>query len=186
MLHRRRKARWGMGAVTAEFEPFPVSVRAARRFVVAALDGWDPDATDAAALLVSELATNATIHAGTIFRVTVTRTDEKVRVAVADGSPAAATRRHYSTNAATGRGIGMVADVADAWGVEQAADGKVVWFELSARTSSAPRSGRAETGRAKPAVDLDLDALLADLGGWDDPSDDGDTPRAHLLELVTP
>jgi anti-sigma regulatory factor (Ser/Thr protein kinase) len=124
--------------VTTEFEPAPESVREARRFVTSTLEAWGADEAGDAALLTSELATNAVIHAQSRYTVTLVRLPDRVRVTVADGSLASARRCHYSPTSGTGRGLGMVADLAAAWGVETADDGKLVWFELvDPRASSA-------------------------------------------------
>ena len=86
-------------------------------------------------LLVSELATNALRHAGTEFEVEVRRTDRGVRVAVSDDNP----RRPREPlvlpgpDAEGGRGLAIVDELADRWGVEGDPPGKTVWFELDRR-----------------------------------------------------
>jgi anti-sigma regulatory factor (Ser/Thr protein kinase) len=165
-----------MDDVTAVFEPIVESVRDVRRFVARAIGGWDAVAAEDAALLASELATNAVIHAGTPYRVRVVHGRDTVRVEVADGSTATARRRHYSDTAGTGRGIGMVEDLAADWGIDVAADGKVVWFELRAGSNDG-RTALAPGTAAHDEVEIDLDALLQQLGGWDDDTAAGDVPR---------
>ncbi len=88
--------------------------------------------TDAAELLVSELVTNALIHTRHGAVVTATATTARLRVEVQDFAsedlPAP-----YVPNAddgTHGRGLILVRSLADAWGVEAQALGKVVWFEL--------------------------------------------------------
>lgn len=157
-------------SVSAQFDPLPDSVRAARRFVATALGRIPEEQADDAALLTSELATNAVIHANSRYTVTVKRDGGRVRVEVSDGSAGAARRCHYSPTSGTGRGLGMVEDLSTAWGVEEdGVGGKVVWFEL---TAPAPRSlpvTEATTERSTDtAGEADLDALLEQLGGWDD------------------
>lgn len=155
--------------VAEEYESVPESVRRARRLVIGALAGVGTAADDAV-LLASELATNAVIHAGTPFRVAVRRRDDRLRVEVADGSRAVARRQRFSTTSGTGRGLALVDDVADRWGVDQDGDGKTVWFELAVRPA-ADEPDRRRTRRpvdAEDGVEPDLDALLRELGGWDD------------------
>src|SRR4051794_30153709 len=84
----------------------PRSAGDARRFLSRALSdiGCEPLA-DTGTLLVSELVTNAVIHAGTAVRVTVERADPGVRVGVSDDSPVGPRRRNYSAEATTGRGM---------------------------------------------------------------------------------
>ena len=66
-------------------EPLPSSVRSARLFVVDKLQEWRcDDLVDGAALLTSELATNAVKHTNQPFQVAVERTDDGIRVEVAD------------------------------------------------------------------------------------------------------
>lgn len=168
-------------AVTAKFEAAAESVREARRFVLQALQDLE-DRADDAALLTSELATNAVIHAQSAYTVTVRREEGRVRVEVADGSPAAARRCHYSATSGTGRGLGMVEDTAAAWGIEARTDGKLVWFELIPGERAGNDTGGRQAGaaaRADGEVDVDLDALLADLGGWED---EVDGPSALTVE----
>lgn len=139
------------------------SVPPARRFVERTLEEWGlAGATWTAALLVTELAANAALHAGTDFTVAVERTGDAVRLEVHDGSPVVPRQRRHSSEATTGRGLLLVADLADEWGVEQSGAGKVVWVELSTARTEAPG----------PPDDLDVDALLAAFG------DDADAPGA--------
>jgi anti-sigma regulatory factor (Ser/Thr protein kinase) len=104
---------------------------AARRLVVGALRRWGvvPVADDAA-LVASELATNAVLHARGPFTVEVRRCDDRVRVTVTDRSAGLAVPRTLGPGATSGRGLHMVAAVATAWGTGAAADGKTVWAEL--------------------------------------------------------
>ena len=95
----------------------PASVGAARRFVRRALEDWGLDGlTDTVVLLTSELATNAILHARTAFAVVVSRSAAQVRVDVLDGSTVSLRNRQPSAMAGTGRGVNMVAALADNWG----------------------------------------------------------------------
>jgi anti-sigma regulatory factor (Ser/Thr protein kinase) len=115
-----------------QLPPTARSVPAARRHVLATLDEWHLEALrDVAALLTSEIVTNAVLHARTDVTVTVEREDDAVRVSVADGSPVAPALRHHSDTATTGRGLRLIQNLADAWSVDADADGKTVWFRLS-------------------------------------------------------
>jgi anti-sigma regulatory factor (Ser/Thr protein kinase) len=118
-----------------ELPGLPQSVSAARRLVVRTLREWDLDALEAtAALLVTELATNAVLHARSDLRVQVERRGEVVRVGVSDASPAGPQRRRHGVEAPTGRGLGLVQLLAADWGTEACGQGsswrKTVWFEL--------------------------------------------------------
>lgn len=94
---------------------------------------------DVASLLVSELVTNAVLHAASAVELTVRCQQGRVRVEVADASPATPQRRTYKEEATTGRGLEMVELLAEQWGVDTSAGGgKAVWFEVSGAGSHDP------------------------------------------------
>lgn len=144
------------------------SVPAARRFVRECLLSLGaPAACEDAGRLVSELATNAVLHARTPFTVEVSRDGDIARVCVLDLSATPPHPRSYGVESTTGRGMRLVASLASDWGVDpQGGDRKVVWFTL-------PVSGAAED---IPAWDepVDVDALLAAVQDDELP---GDSPR---------
>lgn len=110
----------------------PVSARQARRFVTRALSEIGlPELTEIALILVSELVTNAILHARSEVTLTVTRTSGGLRMEVGDRSSSAPSVRHYSAEATTGRGLVLVDSLADAWGSDIGPSGKTVWFELT-------------------------------------------------------
>jgi anti-sigma regulatory factor (Ser/Thr protein kinase) len=104
----------------------------ARRFVSDTLRGWDipRDKIADAVLLVSELVTNALLHARSAPSVELTHDGGRVRVDVVDESPTIPRRRRYASDAVTGRGIALVETLASRWGSEREGSGKRVWFEL--------------------------------------------------------
>jgi anti-sigma regulatory factor (Ser/Thr protein kinase) len=114
--------------------PDPASARACRRFLLARLEEWGIDAVaDEAVLLLSELVTNAVLHAGTEIEVEVRLSGKVLHVEVRDGSPTLPTTRRYSALSGTGRGLAMVATAARSWDAEALpTGGKRVWFELAA------------------------------------------------------
>jgi len=82
-------------------------------------------------LLVSELVTNAVLHAGTDVRVWASAEDGRVVVAVGDDEPHSGPREaHRGTLATSGRGIWLVDLLASTWGVETFESSKVVWFDV--------------------------------------------------------
>jgi anti-sigma regulatory factor (Ser/Thr protein kinase) len=109
----------------------PESVGQARRFCAATLDRWGahPDLVSTCVLLVSELATNAVLHAGTSFTVTIER-GTRLRVEVDDGDPRMPHPRDYGVDAMSGRGLHLVKALARASGAALSDSGKSVWFEL--------------------------------------------------------
>ena len=113
----------------------PTSVSAARSFVRAVLEAQELDhLVDTAALLVSELATNAVLHARTSYRVEVGVGESAVRVSVLDLSPVLVHRRVNALESGTGRGLGLVEVLAERWGPTPSEDldghAKGIWFEL--------------------------------------------------------
>lgn len=111
--------------------PVPESVSVAREFVRQhATDR--PDQRDVAALLVSELVTNAVVHAASDVEVEVDVTDNALRVAVRDRkSGALPTLRRRSLTADHGRGLWLLSMLSTGWGFDSDHSGKVTWFELA-------------------------------------------------------
>ncbi len=82
-------------------------------------------------LLVSEVVTNALLHAGTDIELAAVLGEDGLRVEVGDGSPHLPSRRRYAATAGTGRGLLMLESMVDDWGVTRRPAGKVVWFRIS-------------------------------------------------------
>ena len=103
----------------------------ARRFVDETLRRWDcGDLLDSVSLLVSELVTNAVIHAGSDVEVSVALLPNAVRVEVLDHDPTMPVARDAADDDTSGRGMAILDALASAWGMDPAEGGKVVWFEL--------------------------------------------------------
>lgn len=111
--------------------PAPESSRAARQFCAKQLAGTAGDTVDSVTLLVSELVTNAVLHAMSEVVVSVARNASWVRVDVQDRSPLLPTPREYGATGVTGRGLGLVELLATEHGVEAHPGGKTVWFTLA-------------------------------------------------------
>jgi anti-sigma regulatory factor (Ser/Thr protein kinase) len=133
------------GAVV--FAAQPASVSAARRFVRQALRGSAAALVDDAALVVTELVSNAVLHAGGPITLTteVAGDGAVVRLEVGDSSPVPPALREYGSSASTGRGLTLVARLARRWGVEPADRGKTVWVELAVDDAD-----REDTARISP------------------------------------
>ena len=94
--------------------------------------------TEQAVLLVSELVTNAVLHARTRFTVEVEVVDDTARVSVEDSSPLPPAVRTFSDLAGSGRGLHLVEALASRWGVDSRdGAGKRVWFELDLSAAGA-------------------------------------------------
>ena len=125
----------GLSDKTADFAAELGAPGAARTFVRDGLRQWgeaDEDLIDEMALVVSELATNAVVHAGTPFCVEmrVLPAQQLVRLSVRDASPIMSTMGNDSPAAQAGSGLSFVAELASCWGVEVTPDGKLVWAEF--------------------------------------------------------
>jgi anti-sigma regulatory factor (Ser/Thr protein kinase) len=120
-----------------ELVPEPRSVRRARAWVVGELETIGrSDLADAAELGVSELVTNAILHANPPIVVRLGGTHAHPRVEVHDSSVAPPSLKDMTGAAAlmatVGRGLAIVEMYSTTWGAEVSADGKVVWFEPAA------------------------------------------------------
>jgi anti-sigma regulatory factor (Ser/Thr protein kinase) len=111
------------------------SVPAARHFALEALhalpDCPDDDEMSASAeLLVSEVATNAVLHAGSPMRVSVWCHEGHPRIEVRDDDPTPPREVRPGPTAVGGRGMMLVDLLASSWGVNGNERGKTIWFEL--------------------------------------------------------
>jgi anti-sigma regulatory factor (Ser/Thr protein kinase) len=118
------------GMSTLHLEPVVESTPVARHWVVAHLRDLPAEVTGCAALLTSELVTNAVLHAATPISITLHTLPNRIRIDVADGNPALPSIKEYGTDAATGRGLTLFNTLASNWGVQAVDGGKIVWFEL--------------------------------------------------------
>ncbi len=106
---------------------------AARHRVTDVLAGaLDPMAICEVELLVSELVTNAVLHARTPVVVGIHNRSGEVRIEVHDHSGLYPRLHAFSATSATGRGLRLLDSLAKRWGVEPDADGvgKTVWCEV--------------------------------------------------------
>jgi serine/threonine-protein kinase RsbW len=136
----------------------PESAAVARRLVRTAMAAWEQDdLVEDAALVVTELVSNAVDHACfDMIRVIVSRpTETFVRVGVVDRSHTLPMRRMDSNgDQIRGRGLLLVEAFTDRWGTEIYPWGKQVWGELKCEpTNPAPHSsaGAPPTDSRPPA-----------------------------------
>jgi anti-sigma regulatory factor (Ser/Thr protein kinase) len=153
------------------------SVPTARHFVESILSGWGlKELGWVATLIVSELAANAALHArGEQFSVHVRTEGSGVRLEIRDGSMRLPQQRSYSHEATTGRGLKLVSELAQDWGVEPGTSGKTVWAVLRPQV-------------AGDDDERDVDALLAAFSADEDvrPAAEGrDQASAWLHQLPT-
>jgi anti-sigma regulatory factor (Ser/Thr protein kinase)/PAS domain-containing protein len=113
----------------------PRQIKNARDEVRVVLYDWDKEVqVDSAALLVSEVVTNVLIHTehDALLSVEVLGRPgtRRLRVEVADNSDDMPHLRHPGEMASSGRGLVLLDELADSWGVEPRGRGKSIWFEL--------------------------------------------------------
>ena len=117
-----------------QLDPDPRSVGRARAWVVEEFgDLGRTDLLDAAELGVSELVTNAILHAEPPITLRVLGSRERPRVEVRDHSKRPPRTTDDMTDEdglmrTVGRGMGILALYSQAWGADVSPEGKVVWF----------------------------------------------------------
>jgi anti-sigma regulatory factor (Ser/Thr protein kinase) len=113
-----------------------ISPKAARDLIETIGRTWNlsDEIVYAAKLAVSELVTNALIHArgmpGGTVTIIVSRVGKVLAVEVHDASREAPQIRNATETAESGRGLILVSDVTDACGHYFTPFGKAVWFEI--------------------------------------------------------
>ncbi|MEV1084516.1 ATP-binding protein, partial [Streptomyces sp. NPDC050211] len=141
-----------------ELAAHPGSPAQARRLTRARLTGWSvgEDTCDSAALIVSELVTNAILHTASTHIVCELHDGaDLVRIAVRDegcapGEPHPAAPRSEEEH---GRGLFLVDALCRAWGAQEHGPGLLVWAELPRETAEAVPGPRGDLGwgaRPKP------------------------------------
>jgi anti-sigma regulatory factor (Ser/Thr protein kinase) len=151
------------------------SVAAARRFTRDILAAWHAERFEwIASQIVTELATNAVIHAGTAFTVRVLLDGEQLRLEVSDGSSQRPRPRHYDVDATTGRGLALIDRLARTWGTMADQGGKTVWCEIV----------QPDHGRGLPEFDSEFGPGFE--AGIDGGSDRGDGADAASLRRSDP
>jgi anti-sigma regulatory factor (Ser/Thr protein kinase) len=124
----------GAAVALHDVPPDPAAVRDARSFLRSTLRDWgvDEDTTDTAVLCLSELVTNAVVHAhaGCVVRVLLdegvltTTVRDRGTAHAASAEPAEDPLRVH------GRGLQLVGTLASRWGSELDTVGTTVWFVL--------------------------------------------------------
>ncbi|MET7531646.1 ATP-binding protein [Streptomyces goshikiensis] len=114
-----------------QFPRVRVSVRAARQFVGDTLGEWGfGDRRDDMRLCASELAANAVLHGaplGREFSVRLVRAADAVSIEVRDTGPGMPKERRPAPEEFCGRGLWLVKELADEFGVRDEVVGKTVW-----------------------------------------------------------
>ncbi|MFJ9242234.1 ATP-binding protein [Streptomyces sp. NPDC101776] len=147
---------------TSILGPGKSSVRQARELVRKRLAEYGlQDLVDIAELLVSELATNAVVHAGGRYRLTLSLGVGTLRCEVADERRHLPRPPHRQTesdahhdvdpDSENGRGLFLVDALAHRWGSRLVDEGKEVWFELEIRAPDCTGDAAADVYLPVPA-----------------------------------
>lgn len=125
----------------------PRAAGVARRFLRATLASWgiDGELAETAELCVSELVTNAVIHAGASSEVRVAHDVGRLTVSVRDhggpGEGEAGSVGHEDPLRVFGRGLVLVEALSDRWGAERDDVGTTSWFELEVADDAVRTAG---------------------------------------------
>jgi DNA-binding NarL/FixJ family response regulator len=90
-------------------------------------------------LLVSELITNAVVHASSSPQLEVRLSTQSIHVAVHDAEPSLPELRVPDSGRPGGRGLHLLSTLASRWGTDPSDTGKVVWFEIDRHHNYQPR-----------------------------------------------
>ncbi len=155
-------------AAGVRIETSAESIAEARRMVVTQLESWGlGELADDARLIVSELLTNAALHAYPPVRMKLTRLSSGVKLQVSDGSADMPIIQQVGTDVMTGRGWTLIAALSRDWGMTPAPGGKIIWATLQLDQQgdepSVPTAAGPADDLALVATGADEAALTADL-----------------------
>ncbi len=115
---------------SASFPATNDAPRLSRRFVRDTLTQWcATDLVSAAQLAVSEIVTNAVLHAVSPIEIQLSWIDTTLRIEILDGTSAvpaindAATDQH-------GDALRIIEELVGAWGTTEHNDGKAIWLTI--------------------------------------------------------
>ena len=104
----------------------------ARTFVRETLKDWGyMEVEPEVSLAVTELVTNALVHADSPSSLSLSDLEGSVRIVVHDNEPQLPHVVHAEDGDTHGRGLAMIDALATCWGVEMDERGKIVWLDIS-------------------------------------------------------
>jgi anti-sigma regulatory factor (Ser/Thr protein kinase) len=116
--------------------PVPDACRQVRQLVAQACAAWQhSELTATAALVATELVANVVRHAHTTMDFTVGLRDGRMSMAVRDGSRRLPRPADAKLTDSGGRGLRLVRELTESWGVLPFPDGKVVWTRIGTGAS---------------------------------------------------
>ncbi len=149
-----------MSEASHTFDAQPGSVREARQFLRGCLEAWSAHSYGLSGeQVVSELATNAALHARSEYTVHLRLDADSLLVEVTDSTTVLPQERRYAVDATTGRGLMLVDALAADWGVQSSPTGKTVWCRIDPDRDltalfddglQAATEGRSATGHPGP------------------------------------
>lgn len=163
---------------TRQYPRESAAISEARRWIAGLMRRWEvgEERSSSAVLLASELLTNAVRHADSSATLTVAVADGTLELGVGDHDSRISfvertkeEERVWLTDGRVGgRGLHLVATVADDWGIVRAADGKQVWFRLDVGDDWPHRTACPCQGEDLQRVRLESGRYaLAVPGPWD-------------------
>lgn len=112
------------------FEAKPANAAVVRKYVRESLDTMCVH-SDEAVFLANELATNAIVHSDGEFVVEVSISDQNCRIGVIDHAHERPRVKDVDFESPSGRGLALVEALSTSWGIEERADGKAVWCDVT-------------------------------------------------------
>jgi anti-sigma regulatory factor (Ser/Thr protein kinase) len=156
---------------TAQFEAGNSAPSAARHWVNGLLDHWELTAlSDNAALITSEVVTNAVRHASSAPTLTAAVVGGFLEVGVTDSESQHLPERdlNVDSGAENGRGLNIVQALADDWGTSLLPHGKQVWFRMDVHDWPYLPACRCPEDHDPDVVELASGRLvLPNPGPWD-------------------
>lgn len=119
--------------IRLRLRPVPDACRQVRQLVNQACSNWQQrELAATAALIATELVANVVRHAHTTMEFTMGLRNGRMCLTVRDGSRRLPRDVEPSVQDAGGRGLRLVRELTDSWGVLPVSDGKVVWTQFAA------------------------------------------------------
>ncbi|UQU68069.1 ATP-binding protein [Couchioplanes caeruleus] len=126
----------GTQRIRVRLRPVPDACRQVRQLVAQTCAAWHhKELAATVGLIATELVANVVRHAHTTMELTLGLRDGRVWLAVRDGSRLLPRPKEPGVSEAGGRGLQLVRELTDAWGVLPVPDGKVVWTRMTAATA---------------------------------------------------
>jgi anti-sigma regulatory factor (Ser/Thr protein kinase) len=119
-------------SATLRLQPQVAAPGQARRQLERICEHLPPVVRSDACLILSEIVTNAVVHARTMITIAIECDQRAVAVAVTDNSTHAPQPQHHDDLHEGGRGLLLIDKLATSWGYDTSSDGegKIVWFRI--------------------------------------------------------